>query len=195
MKRIFSILFIMVLCLGMWGCSQTENKEADSVSELKENADETEKDLVASSPQDAILKFSASDLDGNTVTNDIFSQAEITVVNFWATYCNPCISEMPELRQWEEEMPEQVQIIGVIADAGSAESDEVALAQQIVELTGADYPQLIAGREFDDIMQTIVGVPTTFFVDKDGKIVMEPIVGADVDGYKRAVEEYLNGQE
>lgn len=195
MKRVISILFIVVLCLGMWACSPAEDKGTDSVNALKEPADETENEPEILSSQDLMPEFSVSDLEGNTVTNDIFTQADLTVVNFWATYCNPCINEMPELGKWAEEMPEQVQIIGIIVDAGSAETDEAVMARQIVEMTGADYPQLIAAAEFDDIMQTIVGVPTTFFVDKTGNIVMDPIIGADVDGYKRSVEEYLNGQE
>ena len=49
-----------------------------------------------------------------SVTNDIFSQADLTVVNFWGTFCNPCIDEMPELAKWNEEMPDNVQMLGVI---------------------------------------------------------------------------------
>ena len=50
----------------------------------------------------------------------------------------------------------------------------------------------MAAGEFDDIIYELIGVPTTIFVDKEGNIVGDPIVGADVDGYKAFVEEYMN---
>lgn len=81
----------------------------------------------------AVNVFSTTDLKGNTVTNDIFSQADLTVVNFWGTFCNPCINEMPELAKWNEEMPDNVQMLGAIVDVETVDSDEYALAQQIVE--------------------------------------------------------------
>ena len=65
--------------------------------------------------------------------NDILSQADLTVVNFWGTFCNPCINEMPELAKWNEEMPDNVQMLGAIVDVETVDSDEYALAQQIVE--------------------------------------------------------------
>ena len=91
-------------------------------------------------------------------------------------------------------MPDQVQIIGIVVDAGSGDSDEFALAAQIVEKTGAGYPHLAAAGQFDDIFAELIGVPTTIFVDKEGNIVGDPIIGADVDGYKNFVEEYIHGQ-
>ena len=77
----------------------------------------------------AVNVFSTTDLEGNTVTNDIFSQADLTVVNFWGTFCNPCINEMPELAKWNEEMPDNVQMLGTIVDVETVDSDEYALAQ------------------------------------------------------------------
>ena len=62
-------------------------------------------------------------LEGNTVTNDILSQADLTVVNFWGTFCNPCINEMPELAKWNEEMPDNVQMLGAIVDVETVDSD------------------------------------------------------------------------
>ena len=45
------------------------------------------------------------------------------------------------------------------------------------------------------LFRSIVGVPTTFFVDRDGNFVGSPVVGADVAGYKSFVEGYLDGLE
>ena len=66
------------------------------------------------------------------------------------------------------------------------------LAREITDRSGADFTQLIGNEDFAEWLKGIVGVPTTFFVDREGKIVGEPIVGADVEAYRKFVEEYLS---
>jgi len=137
--------------------------------------------------------FTAKDLNGNTVTNDIFAQKELTVINIWGTFCGPCIGEMPELGQWAGEMPDNVQLIGLVTDiSGENDTAHVDLAKQILEKAGADFVNLIPGEDFQSILGWVTGVPTTLFVDSQGNLVGEPIIGADVAGYKSFVEEYLN---
>ena len=46
------------------------------------------------------------DLDGETVTNDLFAEKDLTVLNVWGTFCGPCVAEMPELGDWAEELPD-----------------------------------------------------------------------------------------
>lgn len=139
--------------------------------------------------------FTAKDLDGNTVTESIFSEKDLTVVNIWGTFCNPCIGEMPELGEWAKDMPDNVQLIGLVIDvAGDEDTEHHDLAVSIMENADADFTQIIANQDFMDILKGVYGVPTTLFVDKDGNIVGDPIIGADVDGYKTFVEDYLGEQ-
>lgn len=138
--------------------------------------------------------FTATDLNGNTVTESIFSEKDLTVVNIWGTFCGPCVGEMPELGTWAQEMPDNVQLIGLVIDvAGEEDTEHRDLAVSIMEKAGADFTQIIANQDFADILKDVYGVPTTIFVDKEGNIVGDAIVGADVDGYKQFVEEYLDG--
>lgn len=177
----------------MCACGQKKDTVGEEQKAVTES--ETESAAEESDVSGAMPEFSVKDLEGNTVTNDIFSQADITVVNFWATYCSPCINEMPELNEWSESMPENVQLIGIAADVPSEDSDQYTLAQQVVEKTGVKFVNLLAGEEFNPLIREIVGVPTTFFVDSEGKFVGSPIVGADVAGYKSFVEGYLDALE
>lgn len=144
----------------------------------------------------AIGEFKTVDLDGNEVTESIFAEKDLTVVNIWGTFCSPCIEEMPELGAWAKEMPENVQIIGLVQDiSGVDDTEHIELAKQITTKADADFVQLVAGTDdFAGVMASLVGVPTTIFVDSDGNIVGEPIVGAEVESYKNFVEEYLNEQ-
>ena len=210
MKKISIFCLTGMLALGLWACSSSKDGSADSstseTAKIKDSSEEgskTEKNTGNSSEEQEIgenglpvnmPQFTTKDMDGNKVTNDIFAEYDLTVVNFWATYCNPCIDELPELAEWKKELPDNVNLIGLLVDVDEKGSDQYKLAEKIIKETGADYQHLIATEEFDDMISNLVGVPTTFFVDSTGKIIGEPFAGADVDAYKQTVEDYLNGK-
>jgi len=188
MKKLSALCLAGMLCLGLWACSSSEDSSSgDSSGTTKQET--SENGFPVNMPE-----FSTTDMDGNKVTNDTFADYDLTVVNFWATYCNPCIDELPELTEWKKELPDNVNLIGLLVDVDEKGSDQYKLAEKIIKETGADYQHLIATEEFDDMISNLVGVPTTFFVDSTGKIIGEPFAGADVDAYKQTVEDYLNGK-
>ena len=91
--------------------------------------------------------------------------------------------------------PENVQLIGLVADIeGEEDTKPLQMARDYLTAAEADFTNMMVNRDFDRIMNWVTGVPTTIFVDKSGNIVGEPIVGANVEGYKAFVEEYLNEQ-
>lgn len=188
MKKLSALCLAGMLCLGLWACSSSEDSSSsDSSGTTKQET--SENGFPVNMPE-----FSTTDMDGNKVTNDTFADYDLTVVNFWATYCNPCIDELPELAEWKKELPDNVNLIGLLVDVDEKGSDQYKLAEKIIKEAGADYQHLIATEEFDDMISNLVGVPTTFFVDSTGKIIGEPFAGADVDAYKQTVEDYLNGK-
>ena len=138
------------------------------------------------------VAFSSADLDGNKITDEIFSNADVTVVNVWGTFCPPCIREMPELAAWQKSMPKNVQIIGIVCDVNAAsDARGVSNAKAILKRAGATFTNIVADTSLSSLLNDIQFVPTTFLVDKNGEIVGEMIVGAQVDKYKKAVEDYL----
>ena len=147
-------------------------------------------------PEVTFPAFATTDLSGNPVTSDIFAAKDLTVVNVWGTFCGPCIDEMDELAAWSASMPDNVQLVGLVSDLHSLEDAEtLEMANLICESTGADsYLHLVAGVDFYSLINQVVGVPTTFFVDATGAVVGEPIVGANVPGCMAFVEEHLNAQ-
>lgn len=192
-KRIIRVLcMICMTVLLVMGCGNagTKQQESTETQTQAETVETQETNIKETEERKQMPSFSTVDLNGNTVTDDIFAEKDLTVLNVWGTYCGPCINEMPELGKWAEELPENVQLIGLICD-GYGNEDTAA---QITEKAGAEYLQLIANEDFSQLFETIVGVPTTFFVDKNGDIVGEPIIGAYVEGYKNFVEGYLNEQ-
>lgn len=193
-RKLCSLLLAAAMLAG---CGNTEEKIVSEVSEAEEtNTAESSKDTeISIGMPKQMPAFIAKDLQGNEITESIFAEKDLTVVNIWGTFCPPCIAEMPELGEWAKEMPDNVQLVGLIVDIqGDNDTEHHDLAVMITEKAGAEFTQIIANEDLSDITRWVVGVPTTLFVDKEGTIVGEAIVGADVDGYKSFVEDYIDGK-
>ena len=183
---------IILMTMLLAGCGKTDIENQTVIYES--NSEIWESHEIETFPKQ-MPKFTSKDLKGNTVTENIFAEKDLTVLNIWGTFCNPCIEEMPELGEWAETMPDNVQLIGLICDIESEDDNtHYDLAVQIMEKSEADFTQIIINKDFENIIKWVIGVPTTLFIDKNGNIVGEPIIGADVDGYKKFVEDYLNGK-
>lgn len=131
-----------------------------------------------------LASFRAADLNGQIRDESFFASAELTMVNVWATYCGPCLREMPELGELSQEYADKgVQIAGVVIDTrnsdGTIVQSQVEQARALAEQTGADYVHLLPT---SDLIQAGLGgiysVPTTFFVNADGEQVGETYVGS-----------------
>lgn len=165
---------------------QPENAEEQPEDTEKKSEDTDEQSAEQSTEEGAFEKMSLTNLAGDEIDKTIFEGHDLTVINVWATSCKPCLSEMPELAKLSDEYEQnggQVQIIGLCTDLVDMDANRVGsqieLANQIVELTGADYTHLVPDDEMlNFLMENIIGVPTTFFVDSQGKEVGESVIGA-----------------
>lgn len=202
MKKMTSLALILLLFVS--GCSENAipgSPEAFDNSPVSAPQITDGEENVAPDPSDTgdddvkviIPDFTTTDLEGNTVTQDIFSGKDLTVVNIWGTYCGPCINEMPELGEWAAEMPDNVQLLGIVCDLMTADEGEtLELAQDIVARTGAGYTNIAMCDGLAWIAYSVQGVPTTFFVNGSGEIVGQAVLGAYVDRYKAQVEVLLH---
>lgn len=125
-------------------------------------------------------EFTEVDTDGNEISSDIFSDYDVTIVNFWNNGCGTCIAEMPELEEMYQDFKEQnINLIGVGADSGESE-EQLATAQRILEEKGVTYLNISPNPEnnfYKEFISEITGYPTTYIVDSDGNIVGAPIIG------------------
>lgn len=136
--------------------------------------------------------FKTADLKGHEVTQDIFKGKKVTVINIWGTFCPPCIGEMPELGAWAKEMPQDAQLIGLVCDASGPEDKEItAAALKILSDSQADFVNLLPSQELMKYLDKVEAVPTTIFVDEEGRIIGEQVVGANVPKYKELLARYL----
>lgn len=139
----------------------------------------------------SVPDFTTVDLSGSAVTQEVFGQADVTVVNIWGTFCPPCIGEMPELGDWAREMEDNVQLLGIVCDYYAGDDTTLEQAKTILQDSGADFVNLANHPSMEEFLSQFQFVPTTLLVDSEGAVIGEPIVGADVALYQQAVADYL----
>lgn len=154
---------------------------------------------------DNVGAFTAEDVQGNTYTEEMFQDKELTMVNVFTTWCSPCINEIPDLEKLSQEMADKgVGVVGVVLDSvdenGKADEEAVGKAKLLAEKTGASYPFLMPDpTNLNGRFNGINAFPETFFVDKDGNIVGETYSGSrSLEEWKTIVEtelENLKGAE
>jgi len=185
-RLIAGFLIAAVLSIGMTGCGIGGTKDADQNSVQESEAVEEEKENIGT--------FTTQDIYGNEVTEAIFSEYDLTLVNMFATWCGPCVNEMPDLAQLQKDMGDKkVNIIAVVLDAGASDQiDEnvVATAQELAEIANAEMTFMIPDAGFmNGRMENVSAVPESFFVDSQGNIVSEPYVGArNYDKWAKIIE-------
>lgn len=125
-------------------------------------------------------EFSDTDMQGNPVTNDIFSEYDATIVNFWNNGCGSCIAEMPELEELYQEFKEKnINLIGVGTDSGEG-SEQFETATNILKEKGVTYQNISPnpnGTFYKEFVSQIASYPTTYVVDSEGNIIGAPIAG------------------
>ena len=153
-----------------------------------------------SSADDAtsVGSFETTGIGGDTYTEKVFSDYDLTLVNIFTTWCSPCVNEIPELEKLYQEMKEKgVGVVGVVLDTvdadGNQDEDTVKKAEILREKTKASYPFLIPDSTMmNGRLNGISAFPETFFVDKNGNIVGETYTGShSLDEWKEIVEKEL----
>ncbi len=169
-QRISALLAALVTLSLLSACAATPPSGAATPSATPSVAPANS---AASQGAGVMNSFTTTDLQGNEVDPSIFADHDLTMVNIWATFCKPCIDEMPELGELHAEYAENgFQIIGLVADTlkqdGTLDTAQVDTAKDIVDQTGANYLHLLPSSDLFGILSQATSVPTTFFVDKNG---------------------------
>jgi thiol-disulfide isomerase/thioredoxin len=123
--------------------------------------------------------FDLKDLAGGSVSLATL-QGKVVVLDFWATWCAPCVAELPELADFSRKnAPRGVEVMGVVFDSG--EPKEIA---DFVRDHKIPYRQLIGTDSVQDAYDANQGFPTTFVIDGKGSLVTRT-VGAVPDKFER----------
>ena len=112
------------------------------------------------------LAFDLADTHGNRHRLADY-KGRWVVLNFWATWCVPCIQEIPEIAQFRREHGEVV-VIGVAIDA-----EDVAKTKQFAVKVGHEYPLVISDDRVEGQLGSVKALPTTRIYDPSGKLVYD----------------------
>lgn len=182
MKRLLAMTLSAILALGVLaGCGGGNAPEQPADTAQPENTAQSED--TAQDGQDAgtglgtLASFTAGTLDGGTFTQDDIMDKDVTVINFWALSCGPCIVEMPDLAEFAGALPDNVQLVTVCLDGNGNEDT----AREVLEKAGFDGVTLISGSgDLLDLSRSLMYTPTTVFVDGEG-VVADAVIGGQED--------------
>ena len=169
-------------------------QEAATTSNFKDRITVKEPASIYPDIEDgAAVSFETQDLEGNPVTSqELLAGHKITMINIWATWCSNCEAEMEDLEALNKEWADlDCQIIGICTNL---EDENIRQAIKILEDNGVTYTNI---RQTDELAKTLltVGLPTTYFVDSEGRVLTLPVKGAYFDKYRERLEEALKAVE
>ena len=175
----------------------------DEFMALVENAKQLEGNILCTEPapmtqevsEGTEITFETTDLDGNPVkSEDLFAGHKITMINIWATWCDPCKEELPYLEKLNKELAgKECQIIGICDDTAD-DPDAVREAKKILQDIGVTFVNLVQTEEIQELLP-IPGYPVSYFVDSEGRVVSSPVVGADETEYAHIIEKAVKDVE
>lgn len=180
-KEFVGILGVILSCgILLNGCSNKQNipQSEDSVQE-------------GNNEHSILQSFEARRLDGGTFTNEDFAGKDVTIINFWATFCGPCLAEMPDIAVFEKSLPDNVLLITVCLD-GESDTEGV---ESILNDAGYEGITLLSGDgDFEQVCREILYIPTTIIVDQNGNMLGDAIIGGQADleeTYRTAINNAL----
>jgi thiol-disulfide isomerase/thioredoxin len=134
--------------------------------------------------------FTVTTLDGRPLTADSL-RGRVVLVNFWATWCPPCRAEMPMLQAMAARHREAgLVVLGLSVDRGPEAEVRAFLAER-----GIDYPVAIVGTEVERAFGGIRGYPTSFLLDRAGRIRHEALGPLAMVSFEPAVRRLLGELE
>ena len=142
---------------------------ANATAHSESHAASSDKSMVirfAKDPQPA-PPFLLQDLDGNVVSTAAW-QGKVVLLNFWATWCPPCREEIPILVQLSKKYKEDLLVIGISVDDGPP-----AEVREFARRIGVNYPIVMRSRELIAEYGGVPALPTTFLINKEGRVVQK----------------------
>jgi len=140
-------IFLLLLGCAILATSSSQNVRGQDISTLAPD-------------------FALPDLEGNIVKLSDF-EGKVIILDFWATWCPPCVQEIPHFVElYEKYQDNGFQMIGIAISSGSVEN-----VKKFATEHGINYLILMGNREVARKYGRVNAIPTTFLIDREGRIV------------------------
>ena len=193
---------VISVCLALLMCLTACSSDKGITPTDEENTTVVTEETTELAGHNALGGFVSQTLDGERVDQSIFD-GKITMVNIWATYCGPCINEMPFFEQLNSEFKDKnFQIVGIVSDVyvypdGSYEETLKNEAESVVNLTGVSYVNILPCKALNESkLNQVRYVPETIFLDEKGNQIGESYVGGrSYEDWKSIIGQVLEAAE
>lgn len=132
--------------------------------------------------------WTLTDVNGREVKAADF-KGKVVLVDFWATWCAPCIKEMPEYAAWQKKYADRgLVVLGLSVD----DEPDVEELKRFAATIRVTYPLLLASAEVAETFGDFKGfVPTSYLIDREGNIRHVKTGATDMAAYEKLVESLL----
>lgn len=134
-------------------------------------------------------EFTVTGLDGKAISPTQW-RGKVVLVNFWATWCPPCVDEISALIKLQAKYPERLQVVGLSLDSGSSEFVNSRL-RNFAEQQRMNYPVAAASSQVQAKFGGILGLPTSFLLDERGRVVQKHVGVRDSALYETEIRALL----
>ena len=192
-KVLFLIALVLVLVMGgayvLYGRLSTEVDAGSLTAQETAESGETEaSDGDGGEELSLAPDFTVYDAEGNEVHLSDYIGTPV-VLNFWASWCGPCKSEMPDFDAAYQELGEDVQFLMVNLTDGSRET--VDSASVFVEEQGYSFPVFYDTESQAAIAYAAYSIPTTYFIDAEGYAVARGVGALSAEALQQGIDMIL----
>ncbi len=127
---------------------------------------QTQPSIPAHSKAKTAPDFTRSDLTGKPIHLSSY-RGKVVLLNFWATWCEPCLAEIPRFSAWQKKYgAEGLQVLGVSMD------DDSAPVQRVYRKYSLAYPVVMGDEHLGNLYGGVLGLPISYLIDPEGRIVV-----------------------
>ena len=142
--------------------------------------------VAAMNVGDAAPDFSRLDLAGHPLRLRDY-RGKVVLLNFWASWCSPCLEEMPRFSGWQQQYSAQgLQIIGISLD------DDAAPVKELLVRRPVHYPIILGDVRMAEAFGGVLGLPLTYLIDAQGRVAARYQGESDLNNMEKRIRALLS---